>query len=251
MSILHSTMTGALQSSSQEPSLGSAMSFDSAIHSVTKRRGILLRRTQSESLGISFDTMKTAVAEGKSRNVSFDAVQIHEHLVLLGDNPGGNSGPPLSLDWKAQACYELPLDKYEEHRPERRSKHELALPDMTRIDILRNLGYSRVEIVQLTKPVNIARTRRRSTIKGMKRAGIEEFAERVSHKTLNMLSFGRRKREERIFLEMSARFDVGKVCDRNTLHTEESLVEALEEDSLLEGHVEDAAAQDSVEPLSQ
>ena len=215
----------------------------------SQRRGILRCRTQTESLSTSFDTM----SETDERKVSFATVQIHEHPMVLCDNPGGLSGPPLSLDWKAQACYEIPLDKYEKNRPERRNKHELALPDVIRIEILRNSGYSRSEIVARTRPVNIARTRRMSTIKGMKRAGFEEFTERVSHKARNILSLGRRKREERMFLTQSAKFDIGKVGEKSSFRTEDTLDLDLLGDG---GEFQDDTAvvtseQANVEPLTQ
>lgn len=189
--------------------------------------------------------------ENNIRKVSFDVIQIHEHPMILSDNCGGISGPPVSLDWEVQDCYELPLDKYEESRPERRNKNELALPDMMRVDILRKSGYSRLEITQLTRPVNVDRQRRMATIKGMKLAGIEELAERVSHKTLNILSFGRRKREERTFLQRSVLFDVGKVGERSSSRTDDT----MDEDDLLHqvdlGDTAAAAAKENVKPLSQ
>ena len=105
------------------------------------------------------------------------------------------------MAWEQQASYEFNLEEYEATKPVGRDKSECALPPSMRIEILRRSGYSRMEIVQLTKPVNIIRTRRKATVQSLKLAGLHELMESVVRKTRNILTLGRFNREERKFLE--------------------------------------------------
>jgi hypothetical protein len=66
------------------------------------------------------------------KSVTFTTVEIHEHAVIMGDNPSTTHGPPLEVDWVEQAHYSLDLDEYEEMRPQRRHKKELAIPSSVR-----------------------------------------------------------------------------------------------------------------------
>ena len=143
------------------------------------------------------------------RSVSFQTVHIYEHPMILGDNPGGAFGPPLTIDWEAQASYEFPLDEYEAKKPPGRGKIEYALPASIRVEILRRYGYSRNEIVQLTKPVNQARARRRATAQSLRLAGVEAFVETVVRGSRHVITFGRLKRRERKYLESCCSVDEG------------------------------------------
>lgn len=136
-----------------------------------------------------------------ARTVSFHTVQIREFAMILGDNPGTPFGPPLAMDWDAQASYELPFEDYEATKPAARVKSQCALPPSARIEILRRSGYSRNEITALTKPVNQARARRRATLQQLQLAPIQELIETVARKGRNVISLGRRKRKEREYLE--------------------------------------------------
>lgn len=98
-------------------------------------------------------------------SVSFSTIDIHEHGVILGDNPGGTSGgPPLAVDWEAVAHFSLPIDDYEANRmAPRRSLEALLLPEKTRVNLLKDWGYSDQDIRQLSRPVYIDRARRQAT----------------------------------------------------------------------------------------
>lgn len=87
------------------------------------------------------------------------------------DNPGTPFGPPLAVAWEQQASYEFNLEEYEATKPAGRTKSECSLPPSVRTEILRRSGYSRMEIVQLTKPVNIVRARRKATAQSLRLAG--------------------------------------------------------------------------------
>ena len=66
------------------------------------------------------------------KSVSFATVEIHEHAVIMGDNPSTTHGPPLEIDWVEQGHYSLNVEEYEEMRPPRRVKDELSMPSDVR-----------------------------------------------------------------------------------------------------------------------
>ena len=66
------------------------------------------------------------------KSVSFSTIEIREHAVVLGANPATSHGPPLEIDWDAENTVMVDLESYEELRPCRRVKKELALPGIRR-----------------------------------------------------------------------------------------------------------------------
>eukprot|EP00977_Amphora_coffeiformis_P001933 scaffold370_cov176-Amphora_coffeaeformis.AAC.10 len=186
-------------------------------------RSILRHRSQIDSLNTSFnqgrDEEESSSARSAKGGVKFGAIRLCEHPILVGDNPGGNKGPPLTIDWHAQDTYEMNLDEYEDGRPRRRNKSQLFLPETVRTDMLKICGYSRNEIIEQTRPVNQARQRRKATVQSAKLEGIQELLEKVSRKTFDTLSLGRRKRQERKLMERCRSFDITKLSTRSTLAT--------------------------------
>lgn len=168
-----------------------------------RRGGILCKRTVAEGLRACQDALHTR----RTERVSFALVEIREYPVLLGDNPGGVAGPPLALDWEIQAEHTMSLDEYEHGRPPRRRERQLILPISRRIEILREWGYSRQDILRGTKPVNIARRRRKVSIQSMRLDGIQEVLERVNRGALRVLTFGVRKRSDRKFISKCLNLD--------------------------------------------
>lgn len=141
------------------------------------------------------------------RQVSFHNIEIHEHPVILGDNPGGSRGPPLSIDWEAQRSIGMLVEEYEKRRPERRNKYQFTLPEMVRIDMLKQSGYSRQEIAMYTAQVNRSREQRQASQRAAKLDGVLEMMEKVHRGLANWMTLGRRKRQERLFLQRSLQFD--------------------------------------------
>lgn len=129
--------------------------------------------------------------------VSFSRILLHEHPVVFGDNPSSYFGPPLTLDWEAQAVYEMSVEEYEEERLSRRNKLALLLPSSVRTEMLRESGYTISEMNRLLKPVNQARQRRRATVEGLRAARLHEFLEMIGRGIRNIVTLRRRKREER------------------------------------------------------
>lgn len=147
--------------------------------------------------------------------VTFTTVQIREHGCILGDNPGGTAGPPLTIEWACMSDFTADLEEYEESRPPRRDHLEMQMPASYRRDLLQRAGYTRGEITELTKPVNVARSQRARTREAMKLDGVNELVEKLSRGTLNVLTLGMRKRKERAFLKPYV--VMSRLCEKETL----------------------------------
>jgi hypothetical protein len=198
--------------------------------------GIMSVRTQLESVKLDTNCSHSRRImrqedhdlDLESCHVSFGNVQIREYPIVLGDNPGGSSGPPLSIEWTHQSESSVPLDAYEQDRPNRRDRAEMCMPAFLRVKMLQEAGYSRAEIVALQKPVNITRVQRRRTNATLNLQTLHEITERTRRKTLNLLSLGTRKRKEKHFLEPFTKAKAESVkphLSRTSILTEESFCE--------------------------
>ncbi len=78
--------------------------------------------------------------------ITWAAVEINSHEVMLGDHPYVSSGPPITIEWDAFQSVKLTVAKYEECNPHHRSRGALLIPKAVREDWLRNQGYSRREL---------------------------------------------------------------------------------------------------------
>jgi hypothetical protein len=174
-----------------------------------RRRGILIIRCQRESLSNETrDRLMIAARERRAERrtsqvcqVSFDSITIREFPIMLGDNPGGLAGPPLTIQWKPHSTFTVPFEEYEETRPPRRSRSEMAIPPRHRQEMLRSAGYARGEIQEGTRPVNICRAQRARTKETQALDPASEIVEKIMRKTRNVMSLGALKRRERKFLE--------------------------------------------------
>lgn len=61
------------------------------------------------------------------KHVSFTAINIREHSVVLGDHPCCTIGLPVALGWEVQHESSQSLDDYEASRPSRRSRQDMRL----------------------------------------------------------------------------------------------------------------------------
>lgn len=85
---------------------------------------------------------------GVSNSVKFEAVNIREFRMTLGDHPSACSGPPVRLDWDStsEPCI-LELEQYEKERQPRRSRRQLKLSLQQRHNILvKERGFSFEEV---------------------------------------------------------------------------------------------------------
>jgi hypothetical protein len=167
------------------------------------RCSILKYRTRQDSLLACYCSSNKQKEEGDNerRKVVFAKVEIREHAIIIGDNPGCCNGPPLSIDWPCEKNCMFDFEAYEANRPERRVRASMQMSKEIRIKLLKAIGYSYQDIVRLTKPVNIARAQRRHTIGTLQTQGLHESAENITRGLKNALTLGRRKRQERKFLE--------------------------------------------------
>jgi hypothetical protein len=71
-------------------------------------------------------------SESSDRRVSFSTIEFSEHPMIMGISPSTSDGCPLEIDWEELGRYSLDLEMYEELRPPRRVKDELAMPSALR-----------------------------------------------------------------------------------------------------------------------
>ena len=160
----------------------------------------------SSTVATSTSSM-TIDSRSKKTRVSFSTVQIHHHLIILGDNPGAlNRGPPLSISWKAFDTIILSVDDYEGTMttpcpPRRRPLTQLLVPSKQRHSILMGLGYSRGEIREATLAVEQVKILRRRTNQQRRWDQTHAHLETISRKVHRCITLGGRiKRPEHDWL---------------------------------------------------
>lgn len=101
----------------------------------------------------------------KIKAVRFSTVQVQEYARCAGDNPSVASGVPLSISWKVEARhYPIDINDYESHHHPGRSLSELRMGPVDRLDILRRCGFSRGELTETIRQVDICRAQRKETV---------------------------------------------------------------------------------------
>lgn len=95
----------------------------------------------------------------------------------------------------------MTLAQYEDERPPRRSGAQMNIPSSCREDMLRHAGYSRGEIQEALRDVNIARRKRKRTIEAMQLTPVHEFSEWVVRSSLNLTFKRFQKRREREYIK--------------------------------------------------
>jgi hypothetical protein len=187
------------------------MDDDQLILSITEEDTAVLSMAASKRKGTGANSNKEAFVERRPISsppssssshcgVRFGHVSIRQYPVIVGDNPAVSGGPPLSIGWEHDDEVTLDVVEYEEQRPPRRKGREMLVPNDVRTDRLREAGYSRAEIVALTKPVNLARSQRRRTLDTLHLQPLYQLHEKLSRKTFSLLTGGRRKKSERHLL---------------------------------------------------
>ena len=165
------------------------------------------------------------VNSDKSNNVSvvqFSNVTIQEYPIQPGDNPGGNTGCPLTIGWDPIGePVTVQIDLYEKFRfgtssngsgdndsnndyngnDNRRSNKKLCpLVSAHREHILHQLGYTSKSIRAGTKSANQTRRNRYQTIARLKSSKSDEFLESIQRNLHNIITCGEKKRREKKFL---------------------------------------------------
>ena len=116
--------------------------------------------------GSSTTTTSSCTKATKTMVVSWDpTIRIHEHPIILGDNPACSSGAPIQIGWKAQESISRNLDMYEYCRQdERKVGKKLVLPVQRRAQILLRAGYSLEKIGNAVMEVEMIQKQRRETL---------------------------------------------------------------------------------------
>jgi hypothetical protein len=122
----------------------------------THNKGCLRVRSQGNSiLAQRHDRIRKTESA-----VSWGTIEMHSHVIELGDSPAVSRGPPITLGWEKTDSCKVSVDDYESNLEGRRSKQELILPGALREDWLRERGYSREELrqaISVVKKVKIDR----------------------------------------------------------------------------------------------
>jgi hypothetical protein len=74
-------------------------------------------------------------SSNNDRSVTFSTIEVHEHAMVLGDNPSTSHGPPVQMGWDVMESSLLSLDDYETQRPPRRGRYQLVMPGDAREDV--------------------------------------------------------------------------------------------------------------------
>lgn len=101
----------------------------------------------------------------KANAVRFGKVQIRDCERVMGDNPGCEKGPSLSIGWKYNTRQPINLDKWEAVRTnKRRNKKELCIPRDKRVMILVEAGFARKDIERNMELISYFREERNETL---------------------------------------------------------------------------------------
>jgi len=215
-----------------------------------KNRGILVVKTQADSLHLEKndytyrDMRRWRRQHLTGQGVQFGVCEIREYPVTLGDNPGGNWGPPLTLSWDHDGTICMSLDEFESQHPPRRTGSQMNLPRSVREDMLRNAGFSRGEIRAGSKEVNKSRGQRRRTRELQQLTGLQELTEKLSRGTSNAIFRRGKKKQERTYLQHAMEVHQMKVQQEES---EDELIDELHV-STISGNEENSSEDDEEHP---
>jgi hypothetical protein len=135
----------------------------------------------------------------KDSGVRFSVAQIRLYAICIGDNPSTTRGVPIALGWDFIEEETVRVDDLENLR--KRSITQLKMKSLDRLRLLKDEGYSGVEITKAIKVTNIARKRRRHTVSSLEFSTLHERVE-IIWRALRNATFGRvSKKKEREFLK--------------------------------------------------
>lgn len=86
-----------------------------------------------------------------TRIVKFSVVRVHEHKVVLGDNPAVREGVPVTLDWEVEASETCDVEFFENHL--RRDCLPTQLSPDEREAIAREHGASSAAVLQAFREI--------------------------------------------------------------------------------------------------
>ena len=135
------------------------------------------------------------------QTVHFSTVEIHEHPIIVGDNPGGKRGAPITIDWKAISDRSIDISRYEHARDgHRRGSKNMRMTAGHRQSVLRSLGFDVSDIEKAAHSASKVRSQRQATISRLHKMDSQERMEKARRFMGNLMSLGRKSREEKKFL---------------------------------------------------
>jgi hypothetical protein len=99
--------------------------------------------------------------------VGFRNVTVRKYSYILGDNPACSCGPSLSISWEHHQEEFYSVDDFEYRRDDLYTREliDLALSAKTRLNIVRNVGYTNDEIKAAITEIHTIRAHRMATAK--------------------------------------------------------------------------------------
>ena len=145
------------------------------------------------------------------KGVSFSSVHIHEHPIVLGDNPSCSSGPPVSLGWEAETSLKCSIDEYEAaRRPERRrSIDEMRIPPKVRTEWLLADSVAPRQIHEAVQDLNEHKHRRRVSLG---KSPLQDKADEVGESVRRRLhrAVGRKARSNDLYTQLISQLEVAR-----------------------------------------
>lgn len=129
-----------------------------------KRRSCLKKDTNNPSMTSTSTARTASSATGrKSREVSFQSIEIRHYQMTMGDNPACSIGAPVQLDWQWDDEEMHDVDIYEvERRPRRKLRH-LVLSYYRRKDILMSAGFDENQQKVVERQIGKLKRQRKAT----------------------------------------------------------------------------------------
>ena len=94
----------------------------------------------------------TSSSDADNKGVSFGIVEVRKYPITIGLNPSVSRGVPCTIEWDhiAEETERHHINAYERERPneERKRGEELLLDGITRAKMLRDLGYTKTELME-------------------------------------------------------------------------------------------------------
>ena len=154
----------------------------------------------------SSNSSNSSPAKTSRRKVGFGKITIREYPMIVGDNPSVRKGVPISIDWEHLSEDFLDVSQYEELRKDSRrtSMDELLMRPFYRDDMLRKLGFSKLDRQVAAKHATITRNKRKQTMASKCPIARLECIETIQRVLVNILTFGSRRSKERAYMQYQA-----------------------------------------------
>lgn len=153
--------------------------------SLKKNRKKKTTTTTADSVASGEDDDADSTSKSLQNSVSFSSLEIRVYKLTLGDNPACSEGPPMTLDWEYHDKSEVfDVDGYESTRGPRRRKREMCMsPNLRWWRLMRENGFSSMQIQKAVADLQKAQKLRQKTVKQLKPAAkLEEALQSAKRK---------------------------------------------------------------------